>query len=132
MIGPELQKAIFDALKAAPALAGGRVYDRPPPPPSGAFPYITIGDDQVIDDGNSCGDSWEVFSDIHIWSRPQTQSKAEAKTLAAAIVGRLRAVSTVPGHVVTIVAMESARTFRDGDGITEHGIVTMRFVLDEA
>jgi hypothetical protein len=130
MIGSQLQKAIYDALTAAPALVSGRVYDRPPT--TAAFPYITIGDDQVTDDGNTCSDSWEVFSDIHIWSRPQTQSKAEAKTLAASVVDRLRGLSSVSGYAVTVASMESARTFRDGDGITEHGVVTMRFVLDEA
>src|SRR5690606_34227972 len=67
MIGPELQKAIYDALKTVPAVAGGRVYDSVPS--NAEFPYVTIGGEQTVDDGNSCEDGWEVFTDVHVWSR---------------------------------------------------------------
>ncbi|MBA3576185.1 MAG: DUF3168 domain-containing protein [Sphingomonas sp.] len=130
MIGSQLQTAIFAALTAATALAGGRVYDRVPPDP--VFPYITIGDDQVIDHGNSCDDGWEVFADIHLWSRPVTGSKVEAKDLAAAVVGRLKALLTVSGFTVIIAALETSRTFRDPDGKTEHAVLTFRYVLQPA
>jgi hypothetical protein len=131
MIGSELQKAIFAALTAYPAIAGGRIYDQVTP--GAAHPYVTIGDDQVLDDGNSCDDGWEVFSDIHIWSRPASGSKVEAKDLGAAIVGRILATSlTVTGFTVVIDALESSRAFRDPDGITEHVVLTFRHVLQPA
>lgn len=138
MIGPELQKAVFAALTAAPAICDGRVYDNPPDEArrststGAAWPYATIGDDQVVDAGNSCGDGWEVFCDVHLWSRSSSLSKLEAKTLAAAIVERLTALDTVDGFVVIAATLETSRTFRDPDGITEHGVVTMRFLLDPA
>lgn len=136
MIGPELQKAIVDALNAAPALCDGRVYDGVPPEAKrisdtgAAWPYITVGDEQVIDSGNSCGDGWEVFPDVHIWTRPESRSKREGKALMAAAVDRLRAITAVDGYTVTSVSLETARSFRDPDGITEHGAVTLRFLLD--
>jgi hypothetical protein len=130
MIGRELQVAIVSALKAAPALCDGRVFDNPPH--GAAFPYLTIGDDQVVDDGNSCGEGWQVYADIHVWSRPAAKSKLEMKDLAAAVVTRLLALDGVAGFAVTVAALETARSFRDPDGITEHGVVTMRFLLDPA
>lgn len=64
MIGSALQKAIFAALNAAPALAGGRIYDRVAAP--SAFPYIKIGAANILDDGNSCDDGWDASYTIHV------------------------------------------------------------------
>ncbi len=138
MIGPELQKAIYAALTAAPALCDGRVYDNPPDEArrivvtGAAWPIITIGDDQVVDGGSSCAEGWDVYADVHLWSRPATKSKLEAKALAAAVVNRLLALEGVEGFTVTVAALETIRALRDPDGITEHGVVTMRFLLDPA
>lgn len=131
MIDGSLQTAIYAALTASPALADGRVYDRVPGTPD--FPYITIGDEQVLDNGNSCDDGWEIYSDIHVWSRPRAGSKLEAKTLVAAIVARLvDQTITVTGFRVVISQMERVEYMRDPDGLTEHGVLTVRHVLDPA
>jgi hypothetical protein len=132
VIGSALQKAIYAALAGnSPAIAGGRVYDRVP---AGAtFPYITIGNDQVLDDGDSCGDGWEVFADVHLWSRPASGSKAEVKDLAAQVEGAINTMSlAVAGFNVLISSFESLRFERDPDGVTEHGILTMRYILQPA
>lgn len=131
MIGSQMQKAIFAALTAAPAVAGGRIYDRVPA--TAAYPRITIGDDQVLDDGNSCEEGWEVFSNVHIWSRSNAGSKAEAKDLAAQVVDRLVIENlSVFGFSVVIAAFQDQRTQRDPDGLTEHTVVTVRHVLQPA
>lgn len=126
MIGPELQKGIYDALVAA-AVAGGRIYDNPPKQPT--FPYVTIGDEQLVSDGDDaggCDTGDEVSVDVHVWSRPGTGSKAQAKTLAAAAVAALRTVS-VSGHAVTLAEPDTVRTFRDPDGVTEHSVITFTY-----
>jgi hypothetical protein len=129
MIGSGLQKAIFAKLNEATAMAGGRIYDRVPA--NAVFPYITIGDDQVLDDSNSCGDGWEVFADVHLWSRPTSGSKAEVKDLAAAVAGRLKTTAlSVPGFTVVLSTVENVRTFRDPDGVTEHSVLTFRYLID--
>lgn len=134
MIGDQVQEAVNAALRAA-NVAGGRIYDRVPSSPT--FPYLTIGDEQVVDeggddvDGEDCGaGGWSVFADVHVWSRPVSGSKAEAKTIAAAAVAALRGITTVTGFSLKAVRLESSRAMRDPDGITEHVVVTMRFVLD--
>lgn len=139
MIGAELQKAIYSALTgSSPPLAGGRVYDNPPDEKKriadtgAAFPYITIGDEQVLDAGNSCQDGWEVFHDVHIWSRPSTQSKVELKTILADVVDVLARQLTVTDFRTIVGALQSSRALRDPDGITEHAVLTFRFLLDPA
>lgn len=130
MIGGTLQKAQYAALKANPPIADGAVFDRVPESAKGTFPRITIGDEQVIDDGTTCGDAWEVFSDVHVWSRPVAGSKLEAKDLGAAIKARLATTLTVEGFDVISATIETMRSFRDPDGQTEHAVLTFRYLLN--
>ncbi len=132
MIGDQLQRTIWAALTAAPAIAGGRVFDRAPAVESRVFPDVTIGNEQVLDDGNSCGDGWEVIVDIHVWSRPSTGSKLEAKALAADVAERLTGPLSMPGFVVVDVRQENRQTLDDPDGITKHAVLTFRFIIDPA
>lgn len=124
MIGPQVQKAIVDALKAA----GIAIHDRVPE--KATFPYATIGSEQTVDDGNSCGDGWLVFADVHVWSR--VPGKVEAKTLSASVATAVLATTDVAGFALDDVRLESRSTFDDPDGLTAHTVMTFRFTLDEA
>lgn len=128
MIGDQLQVAIYAALTGA-NVAGGRVYDRPPESPT--FPYVTIGDEQVIYDSDECATGFEVHPDVHVWSRPSTGSKVEVKTLVAAVVEAVTGISSVSGFSVVSSRFETSRVLRDPDGITEHAALTFLFVLDQ-
>lgn len=130
MIGAEVQKAIFAALTTTPALAGGRVYDQVPE--GATFPYLSIGDEQVIDDSNTCQDGWEVYPDVHCWSRPVAGSKVEVKTLAASVVARVTSISTVTGFSLVSITHETTRVFRDPDGLTERAVCSFRALIDPA
>jgi hypothetical protein len=129
MIGSQLQKAIFAALTDAD-VCGDRVYDRVPK--GAVFPYVTIGDEQVIDDGNTCADAWEIFPDVHVWSRPGTGSKVELKDTVAAVVAAVRGIAAVTDYTVILAELSTSRTLRDPDGITEHAVLTFRFLLEPA
>ena len=128
MIGPELQKAIVAVLKAAPVVAGGNVYDRVPP--SNPYPRITVGDEQTVDNGNTCSDGWEIYADVHVWS--QTVGKVEAKQIMAEAVPRLLGISTIPGFTILTTELDAHRIFTEPDGLTTHGVITIRFVIDPA
>ncbi len=130
MIAGELQKAIYAALTTAPALVDGNVFDQVPE--SNPFPRITIGDEQVIDDSTSCQDGWDVSTDVHCWSRPETGSKLEVKQIAAAVVPRIVAISGIAGFSLVSLTHETTRIFRDPDGLTEHAVVTFRALIDPA
>lgn len=130
MIGSELQAAIYNALTTAPALAGGNVFDRVPE--SDPFPRITLGDEQVIDDSTTCQDGWEVYPDVHCWSRPATGSKGEVKALAAAVKQRVTAIDAVAGFSLVSLTHQTTRVFRDPDGLTEHAVISFRALIDPA
>jgi hypothetical protein len=129
MIGAELQKALFAALDGA-TLAGGNVFDQVPE--SNPFPRITIGDEQVIDDSNTCQNGWQVFPDVHCWSRPDSGSKIEVKTLAAQVVTAVEAIASIAGFSLVSIKHETTRFFRDPDGLTEHAVVSFRALVDPA
>lgn len=129
MIGAQLQAAVYAALSGA-SVASGRVYDRVPE--TAAFPYVTIGDEQVVDDSSDCQKGWEVFLDIHCWSRPSAGSKAEVKALAASVVDVVEAITTISGFTLVQILHETSRFLRDPDGLTEHGICTFRALIDPA
>lgn len=124
MIGEEVQRALYEAL--APVAS---VYDRVPL--NAQFPYITIGDEQIVDDGNTCDEGWEVFSSVHIWSRDNSGFQ-EAKLLLAQAVPAIVGITSIDGHQLISVEVESTRIFRDPDGLTSHGVVSAKFIINPA
>jgi hypothetical protein len=129
MIGPQLQKALYDALTGA-GVASGRVYDRVPDNP--VFPYVTIGDEQVIDDGNTCQDGWEVYPTVHVWGRDPSGSRASVKAMMAQAVTAVLSITSVTGFVLVASQLQDSRVDRDPDGLTDHAVATFKFILDPA
>jgi len=127
MIGDQLQKAIYAALMADPPLCDGKVYDTVPP--DVVEPYIHIGTAQILDDGDTCADGWECYTDIDIWSVPETGSKIEVMQIGAQVVPRLLAIGVMTDFTVVVSAVENVRYLDDPDGVTKHGVITMRHVL---
>lgn len=126
-----LQKAVFDALAGAAGVKArcgdpARVYDWPPMTPR--FPYITIGEDQIIDDGTTCGEGFECFVTVHVWSREK--GKPEAKAIGAAVRAALNVALPVAGFTVVEFEQRDARYLRDPDGVTEHGVLVFRYLID--
>jgi hypothetical protein len=124
-----LQSAIIAALKADATLSGfiaGRVYD---PVPSGfVFPYVTVGDGQVVGDDNECADGSEVFFQCHAWSR--TPGYSEVKKIAAAIRSALRSATlTLTGFDVGLAEFTQTQFLKDPDGLTSHAVVEFRFLI---
>lgn len=128
MIGVQVQKAIHDALKASPAVAGGNVLDRFDD--RDPYPRVTIGEEQIVGDSNACGDGWEVYADVHIWS--QAPGYPEAKSIAATVVNRVLAITSIAGFALSEVSFEDQRSFRDPDGLTSHVVCSFRFIIDQA
>ena len=129
MIGAQVQKAIKTALAS---VASGRIYDRPPENPT--YPYLTIGDEQITNDGGSnsdqtCRDGWEVFSDIHIWSKPKTGDKSVLKGLVADTVAAIIAIASIDSFDLLSVELENDIVRREPDGITERAILSFRFII---
>lgn len=126
MIGPQLQKAIVAVLRTA-GVASQRVYDRVPPVV--LFPYVTVGDEQSIDAGDQCAAMFDVFADIHVWSR--AVGKVEAKRVGEAVRQALAADIVVEDYDVVLQEFQTSRILNDPDGLTTHAVLTFRFLLQQ-
>jgi len=125
-----LQGGLVALLKSGGGVGtGDRVYDEVPEKPT--FPYISIGDDQVVGDDNDCSEISEVFCRIHVWSR--AVGYPETKQIAGAVRTRLRATApTVTGFTVDVVEFQQHQFLRDEDGKTRHAVVEYRFLISPA
>lgn len=130
-----LQMAIVTALKADAALDAlieGRVYDFVPDPVKPAttptFPYLTVGDGQVIGDDNDCADQSEVFFQVHAWSRKP--GYPEVKSIAGAVRSAIKAAAlSLAGFTITVTQFTQSRFIKDPDGLTRHAVVEFRFLI---
>lgn len=127
----ELQAAIVGKLKndaGIQAVVGNpaRVYDEVPMNPT--FPYISIGDNQVLPDDADCIDGTEVFWQIDGWARDPTfpMTKKISKAIVAALHNQ---EITVSGYAVIVCELNRTDYLHDPDGITRHCAVNIRFLI---
>lgn len=134
-----VQGALYSALtndSVLTTLLGGakRVFDIVPPNPP--VRYITIGEDQTLDEGNLCDpDIFEHFSTIHVWCRAEEAGQAVGRIEAKNIAGRAREILkrlTPAGFSVKRASCERLDHLRDPDGLTAHSVLTMRFLITVA
>lgn len=123
-----LQVAIVARLQSndrLKALLGDRVYDEVPTPST--FPYIVLGDGQIVGDDDECGDHSEIFMQIHGWSEgPGWQ---EVSNVAAAAREAMKPDLVIEGFQV--VAQEFIHTLRlrDPDVKRRHTVTEYRFLI---
>lgn len=119
----DLQKAVFTRLSDQ----AWKVYDDVPE--GVVFPYVTIGDDTTI---AWDGDDWiggNHTLTIHVWTR--TAGRREGKQIMDAIDTRLnRFALTVGTANVLLCDAEFSDTFMDPDGITRHGVMRFRVMIE--
>ena len=109
------------------ALIGQRVYDQPPASPT--FPYLTLGEDQIIPDRADCYEGDEVTLTLHVWSR--AVGFPEAKRITVAVRAALKdAPLVLAGHRLIDFVFGDARSFRDEDPLTTHSILTFRALTE--
>lgn len=125
-----LQKAIHDVLKASSAIPAveGRIFDDVPK--DAAFPYVSFGPSDVVEDGSDCIASGEHTLQIDVWSR--TVGKVEARRIVDGIKTALheRELTLEDGALVDI-RVGFRQVVEDPDGLTSHGIVRVTAIIEE-
>jgi hypothetical protein len=124
-----VQKGVFDALTAALGDTA-KVYDRVPLKAGAVaaeFPYVHIGEDQVVPDTDQCHDAFSVFVTIHVWSR--AVGKVEAKGIMAACLSALALNLPLAGFQAITWDVTNIHHMTDTDGLTSHSVATIRYRL---
>jgi hypothetical protein len=121
-----LQDAIYTRLSGDSTLTstlGAGVYDIPPD--QAPFPYVTIGDYTEAPNDTMGKTGRDVTVTVHTWT--QGPSKQQAQKIQNQIDTLLDRWSvSVSGWGATQMLQEFFETFRDEDGVTQHGVARYR------
>lgn len=129
-----IQQAIYTRLTNA--INSANIYDDVPDLPEGQptanFPYITIGEDDILpwDTDDTLGGSALVV--LHIWSR--TQGKKETKEIMAEIYDALNRQAgnlSATGFRFVDCLHEFSTVVDQSDGVTRHGICRYRLTVEK-
>lgn len=94
--------------------------------------YIEIGDGQDVPDLAECIDGSEIYHDIHIWTRGDS-SFAKVNKIAANVWKAISAATiTLTENQFKQVERGSLNRLRDPNGVTLHGILTLRALTEPA
>ena len=121
-----LHKAQADRLKAQTSY---QLYDAHPK--NAVFPYVTMGEITARDWSDKFEDGMEVYSTLHIWS--QYKGRKEADEMADAILQALTAspLDLAPNFRASFDALDLYELIIDMDGITRHGILRMKYLIEQ-
>ena len=140
-----IQKAIYDKLIADSALntmlaknvenpSLPAIYDNVPQAvDSGSdsvFPYITIGDDTMVDWDTDTSQGKEATLTLHVWSR--YRGRKQTKEIQGAIYDALHLSNLIiSGYHSVLMLSEYSETLLDPDGLTRHGVQRFRLILEK-
>lgn len=126
-----VQDAIYAALSGSAALQAlignpARLYDHVPE--DAAFPYVELGEVSARRFDSASRGGLDCQLTLNVWSR--YQGRREAKQILDAIYGVLHdGTLSVAGNAHVLTSFQSAETRRDDDGLTYHGVVKYRVLV---
>lgn len=126
-----VQDAIYAALSGSAALQAlignpARLYDHVPE--NAAFPYVELGEVNARRFDSASRSGLDCALTLNVWSR--YQGRREAKQILDAIYGVLHDGGlSIAGNAHVLTVFQSAETKRDVDGLTYHGIVKYRVIV---
>lgn len=99
-------------------------------PNDAPFPFILIGEDQIIGDDTECADGSEIAVTIHVFARQDTpaNSRLKSKSIAGAVRAALTKKLTITGHVMDDWIYEGTRYLIDPDGLTAHAVLNFTYL----
>ena len=116
------QTAIYQRLSGyAPltAIVGVGVYDMPPS--TAKYPYVTIGEDDIIQDDVGCKRSYRVILEIHGWT--DYRGYKDVKNIAQAVEDALHDFPLiVDGYRLISLTHRDTQFMRAPDGLLSHSI----------
>ncbi len=132
-----LHQAVYTALRTESALitlAGdgasperAKVFDHVPQDTT--VPYVTLGPTTGLPWDTKDSDGMEHSFEVHCWS--QYAGQKETKQMMAAVVDALDNVAlTVTGHTLVLLQFTFGQTLNDPDGITYHGVLRFRALIN--
>lgn len=126
-----VQEAVYAALNTNSTLQNlignpARLYDVVPP--AAIFPYVTLGDVTIREFDTKDQSGFEQVVVLHAWSR--YRGRKELKQIMQAMYDALHYANvTVTNANVVVSQFQSASTVQENDGLTLHGVMRFRIVV---
>src|SRR5215813_3932225 len=125
----ELQAALVSTLKnnaGVQAVVGQRIYDEVPNNPT--FPYVSIGDNQVLPDKADCIDGTEIFWQLDGWARDP--HFPVCKQISKAVIAAMDDLPlTIDSYANVVCELNTVNYLHEPDGITRHVAINFRFLI---
>lgn len=100
-------------------------------PEGEAYPYVTMGEVTARDWSDKFEPGQEVYSTIHIWSQYAGRKEAEDMGNGVLQALTLMPLDLSPNFRAVLDAFESYDLIVDLDGVTRHGILRMKYLIEE-
>lgn len=100
-------------------------------PKQASYPYVIMGEITAVDWSDKSTPGQEVFSTKHIWS--QYRGKKEVTEMGDAIIQALTIMplDLSPNFRAVLEELDTNEIIMDIDGITRHGILRTRYLIEE-
>lgn len=127
-----LQIALIAALRADAVVTGflgTRIYDNAAD--EEAYPHLTLGPAQELDDSVECIDGAECFQQIDIWTQ-EGGSQLSAKQICGAVKQALHGadLSLAEPYALVLIEVEGWQVVGDPDEKIAHGMVNVRALIE--
>ena len=125
-----IQEAVYNRLRATPAVVAAvtGIFDEVPQGQD--YPYIAIGEDTVAEWDTDGIIGFEATLTLHTWSR--VPGRKQCKEIMDKVHMSLhREVFDITGGIVVLSNVEFQETYLEADGVTRHGVQRVRLVIQE-
>lgn len=95
------------------------------------YPYVTMGEVTARDWSDKFEPGQEVYSTIHVWSQYPGRKEAEEMGDGVLQALTLMPLDLSPNFRAVLDAFESYDLIVDLDGVTRHGILRMKYLIEE-
>lgn len=133
MAAAELQRAIFDALRADAALTallGGAAKIIDHAPADIAFPYISFGRVSAYDWSTATETGSEHIVSLHVWSKGKGKKEALAILARAEVLLHDQPLDLSSGYTLVNLRAEFSEVRYDEDQMVYHGVGRFRAVVE--
>lgn len=124
------QKAALEASAPLALAMGGKSTIFTVLPTNKPTPYVVLGEDQILEDGDDCTVGAEIFATTHVWARPPTLEANSARRIAALVRDLLNADLNITGFRTVDFEFVDVRYLTDPDQST-HAVISHRYLVEQ-
>lgn len=124
------QEAALRASAALAAAMGGKVRLYTEVPSNAPLPYVVIGQDEIDDLSDGCGEAHSIVSTVQWWTKGvgAASGAATARAMGDAILGALKTDAlAITGHALVMCELEQPESYSTDPDQSSRGRAVLRY-----